>query len=70
MPRGYGYYKHPLYCPKCKHEHLIKDKNLKVKVIKELMNVRNRNSSALFLRNFKKPLDNLTVVRYNISNNR
>lgn len=26
---------YPLYCPKCKQEHLIKAKNLKVTVIKE-----------------------------------
>jgi len=26
---------YPLYCPKCKHEHLIEVKNLKVTVIKE-----------------------------------
>mgnify|MGYP002771002447 FL=1 len=26
---------YPLYCPKCKQEHLIEAKNLKVRVIKE-----------------------------------
>ncbi|MBO5453925.1 MAG: cysteine-rich KTR domain-containing protein, partial [Clostridia bacterium] len=26
---------YPLYCPKCKQEHLIKAENLKVTVIKE-----------------------------------